>query len=150
MALDWRETLRTLLAQFQAHATRSTGLHHLFVEVADNERNKMLGPSWFSPFSRDLQIVNGKPHYTMWDASASRGLPGNNPGFRAPLPHETFDDSTSDRVVRDRSGVVRAVVVPMKLRQGYFCGQPSEEVSPFEALATVASTALNSSLCKRQ
>jgi len=74
--------------------------------------------------------------------SASGGMPWIDPGFREPQLNETFDESASHRVIRDRSGVMRAVAVPMKLRQGYFCGQPSEEVSGFKSLADVAATAL--------
>ena len=142
MVLNWRETLGTLLEQFQARAVRSTGINHLFVEVADNERDKMSGPPWFSAFSREIPLVDEKPQFTKWDVSASHGMPGISPGFRATHPHETFDKGTSERVVRDGSGVVRAVGVPMKLRQGYYCGQPSEEIAPFKALANVAATAL--------
>jgi nucleoside phosphorylase len=80
--------------------------------------------------------------YGKWDASAGGGLPGISPGFREAESHETFDESDSHRVVRDGSGVVRAVAVPMKLRHGYFCGQPSEEVPGFEALADAAAIAL--------
>ncbi len=82
MVLDWRATLRTLLTQFEARAARSTGLH-LFVEVANDERNKMLGPPWFSPLSSHVHVIDGKLLYTKWDVSASGGLPGISPGFRA-------------------------------------------------------------------
>jgi hypothetical protein len=128
--------------QFESRAAKSAGLHHLFIEVADHERNKLSGPNWFAPFSSNVQIVNGKPQYGKWDASASSGLPWVHPGFREAKSGETFDENDSSRVIRDRSGVVRAVAVPMKLRQGYFCGQPSEELSGFESLANVAATAL--------
>lgn len=142
MAMDWRDTLRTLLPQFEARAARSTGLHHLFTEVADDERAKMPGPPWFSDFSRDTEIVDGQPRFKKWDVSSSGGLPSISPSFREPQSHETFDEGDSQRVIRDRSGVVRAVAVPMKLRQGYFCGQPSDEVSRFQSLANVAAAAL--------
>lgn len=46
MTLDWRDTLKTLLPQFEARAVRSTGLNHLLVEDADDERGKAAGPSW--------------------------------------------------------------------------------------------------------
>ncbi len=140
MALDWHDTLRTLLPQFEARAARSTGLNHLFVEVADDERDKMSGPDWFGHCSRKVELVNGTPRFDKWAYSASRGLPWISPGFREAKSDESFSDP--DRVVRDGSGVVRAVAVPMKLRQGYFCGQPCEEVSGFESLANVAAMAL--------
>jgi nucleoside phosphorylase len=142
MAADWRDTLRTLLPQFEARAARSGGLNHLFVEVADHERDKMSGPSWFKPFSDNCQIVDGKLKYGKWSASAGRGLPLISPGFREAKPDDIFSENDSHRVVRDLSGVVRAVSVPMKLRDGYFCGQPSEEVSAFESLANAAAIAL--------
>jgi nucleoside phosphorylase len=145
MALDWRDTLRTLLKQFEARAARSAGLHHVFVEVPDHERGKMSGPGWFTPVSDSIRLVDGKPQYQKWDCCASHGLPQISPGFREAAADETFSDSDSVRVIRDRSGVARAVGVPMKLRQGYYCGQPSEEVAPFEALADAAATALAAS-----
>src|SRR4029453_10891664 len=137
MALDWRDTLQTLVGQFEARAKRLPGLHHLMVEVADDERDKMTGPGWFTPFSNDISIVGGKPQFRKWDMTASRGLPGISPSFREPKSGETFEDSQTDGVIRDKSGVVRAVAVPMKLRRGYLCGQPSEEASGFEFLANV-------------
>ena len=105
MAVDWHSTLRVLLTQFEALASQSPGLNHLFVEVADAERNKMWGPSWFAPFSPDkkIHIVDGKPQYERWDCCASCGLPEVAPSFREPKPQETFGEQDSDRVIRDRS-----------------------------------------------
>ncbi|MGB6045701.1 MAG: hypothetical protein WBF93_21280, partial [Pirellulales bacterium] len=110
------------------------------IEVADSERDKMSGPPWFNGFSSRANIVNGEIQYQRWDCSRFSGLPGVSPGFREPAPDETFDDS--DRVIRDQKGIVRAVPVPMKLRQSYFCGRPSEEVTDFESLANMAALAL--------
>ena len=45
--MGWRQSLETLQKQFEAQATRSRGLHHLMVEVADDERDQMVGPAWF-------------------------------------------------------------------------------------------------------
>jgi len=45
--MGWKETLETLRKQFEARATCSRGLHHLMVEVADDERDRMEGPDWF-------------------------------------------------------------------------------------------------------
>jgi hypothetical protein len=95
MALDWRDTLRKLLTQFEGRAARSTGLNHLFVEVADHERHKMSGPSWFAPLSSDVRIVDGKREYRKWDVSAGRCLPYIGPGFREPQSHETFAENDS-------------------------------------------------------
>ena len=142
MPLDWRDTLETLLPQFQALAARSIGLHHIMVEAADNERTKLAGPPWFEGFPSGFRIIDGKPAYSKWDASASRSLPCVSPSFREAGANETFKDDQSDRLIRDRSGVVRAVFVPMKIRQGFFCGQPSDEIAGFESLADAAAIAL--------
>jgi nucleoside phosphorylase len=140
MPLNWRDTLQTLLPQFQAKAASSAGIYHLMVEVADTERDKMSGPPWFDAFSSGPKIVSGEIQYQRWDCSRSTGLPGIPPGFREPAPDESFDESV--RVIRDQKGVVRAVPVPMKLRESYFCGGPSEKVADFESLADMAARAL--------
>ena len=140
MSLDWRESLHTLLPHFQAKATSSTGMYHLMIEVADGERDKLSGPPWFKPFASSPRIVNEEVVYQRWDCSRMAGLPGVAPGFREPTPAEQIGDS--DRVIRDQSGVVRAVAVPMKIRQSFFCGRPSEEVTAFESLANMAAAAL--------
>ena len=141
MSVDWRDTLKTLRTQFESRAARSSGLNHLFVEVADHERDKWDGPSWFRPFSGDTQVVNGQLQFSRWGCSASAGLPGINPGFREAKSTETFEDDDA-QVIRDGFGVPRAVATPMKIRQGYFCGQPSEEVDAFKSLAHAAAAAL--------
>jgi len=102
----------------------------------------MDGPSWFQPLSGNIQVVDGKPRYSKWDCSASDGLPGISPGFREAKSTESFDDDDTAGVIRDGSGVPRAVATPMKLRQGYFCGQPSEEADAFRSLADSAAAAL--------
>jgi nucleoside phosphorylase len=140
MPLDWRDTLQTLLPQFQAKAQSSNGICHLMVEVADTEVDKTLGPPWFDAFSRRPRIVNGEIRYQRWDCSLSTGLPNVPQGFREPTPGEAFDES--DRVIRDQKGIVRAVPVPMKLRRSYFCGGPPEKVNDFESLANMAALAL--------
>ena len=141
MSLEWRNTLKTLTGQFQARASTSPGLHHLFTEVADHERDKLVGPHWFAPWSGGIRIVDGKPQFEKWSVSRSDGLPWISPGFREPMEGETFADNDSN-VIRDKSGVVRAVSVPMKLRTGYYCGRPSDDASAFRSLADVAATAL--------
>jgi nucleoside phosphorylase len=142
MALDWRETLRTLLTQFEARAARSSGLNHLLVEVADHERDKMAGPGWFARSSHDVKVVDGQLKFEKWGISRFSGLPLVSPSFREAKSHETFDENELHNVIRDSCGVARAVAVPMKLRQGYYCGLPVEEVSGFESLANSAATAL--------
>ena len=146
MTLNWRNALDTLLTQFEARAARSAGLNHLFVEVADHEFSKMSGPGWFTPDPTNVQVVDGKRQYKKWDSSEFSRLPGISPGFREPKSGETFDEDESQRVVRDGSGVVRAVKVPGKSRHGYFCGQPLEEVAGFRSLADAAARALAGSV----
>lgn len=141
MALDWFDTLRILLPQFEARAAKSPGLNHLLVEVADHERAKISGPPWFAPGFGQARVVDGKLQFRQWDASAMKGLPLVHPSYREVRSDEKFDEN-DEHVIRDRSGVVRAVAVPMRLRQGYFCGQPAEDVSAFEALANAAARAL--------
>jgi nucleoside phosphorylase len=104
----------------------------------------MSGPKWFTPFSSDkpIRFVDGKPNFDRWDCCASAGLPGIHPTFREPRADETFDANDAGRIIRDGSGVVRAVAVPMKLRQGFYCGSPSESVARFESLANAVATAL--------
>ena len=104
MTINWRDSLKTLQLQFEALAARSAGLHHLFVEVPDDERNKMFGPKWIGSLDKELKIVDGKPVYEQWDCCKFHGLPLINPGFREPKPDETFDESRP--VIRDGSGVV--------------------------------------------
>ncbi len=142
MSMSWRVTLETLLAQFQTAASRSQCLHHMLVEVADDERDKLTGPEWFNPYESKIRFVDGQPQYGKWDLSKSTFLPGISPGFREPNPDEKFDEKDSGRVVKDLSGVVRAVKVPMTLRQGFYCGVASDIVSSFESLADAAASAI--------
>ena len=140
MALHWRETLQTLLAQFQAKAARSMGIYHMMVETSDDERDKQSGPSWFQSFPGKPKFINGEAVFERWDCSRTTGMPGVPPGFREPRPGEQFTDN--EGVVRDLNGVVRAVHVPMTLRRSYYCGRPSSEVTEFESLANMASLTL--------
>ncbi len=142
MAIAWRDTLKTLLPQFEARACKSQSLHHIFVEVAEDEPDKSRGPSWFSRSSKNPSMVDGKPKYGKWDWCSFGGLPGVEIGFREPLADERFDESNLKHTVRDGSGVVRAVKIAVKHRHGYFCGTPSEEASAFESLATAGAIAL--------
>jgi len=140
MTISWRDTLQTLLPQFEALAARSTGLHHLFVEAADNERDKLSGPSWFSRSFDDVKVVDGKPVIEKWGCCGFGTLPTINPTFREPNAGEIFDESM--RVIRDGSGIVRAVPVTMRLRQGYYCGEPTVTVDAFKSLANAAAAGL--------
>jgi len=141
--MSWRETLQSIQGQFEAQAKRSDGLHHLFVEVADDERDRMKGPGWFV---RDSLIesndgtafLQGGP----WRVVQWSGLPGLHPRFRELQPEENTEGIPEDRIVRDRSGLARAVFEPMRLRSSYLCGDHLG-VQRFGALAEAASRVLS-------
>ena len=139
--VDWRETLRTLLTQFESKATASKGLYHLFIEVADDEREQIQGPSWFDMESQPL-IIDGKPKMGNWDCCRFETLPGTPPRFREPkeCDHPIQDES---RPVKDGSGKVQAVFEPAKQRMGYLCGPESPEFAPFESLANALVQAIS-------
>src|SRR4051794_25706977 len=112
MSLDWHATLKSLLGVFETYSRRATGLHHLMVEVADQDRESLSGPSWFTPNSTHFQFVDGVPNFQKWTVSKSSGMPSVNPSYRAPDPEESFDENDKN-VIRDQSGTPRAVAVPM-------------------------------------
>lgn len=138
----WRDALGTLKRQIEARAERSTGLHHLAVEVADNERDKLQGPDWFKASSG---ILSGQPpsrEFGKWTVAKFSGLPSVEPGFREVTRQDDLEDEGfCSKVVFDRSGTPRAVATPMRLRRGFFCGQ-SNNVAEFESLATAAAQIL--------
>lgn len=140
--MDWRESLQTLQKQFEAQATRSRGLHHLMVEVADDERERMSGPDWFVR-ECGLGSSDVKPFLRAdpWHAVHGSGLPLVHPRYREVRPEESLDGIQPDRIVRDRSGCPRAVAEPMRLRQGYLCGD-SNAVKRFQSLAEATSRVL--------
>ncbi|MFP4029735.1 MAG: hypothetical protein ACLFWL_18305 [Candidatus Brocadiia bacterium] len=143
MPSGWHDTLEILSEQFSSRAKESCGLNHMLVEVTDKERSKLGGPTWFDGMDGDIPSGEERGRYGKWDWSVVRTLPNTNPGYREPRPDECFDEDELEGVIRDGSGVVRAVSVPMKLRTGYFCGQPSEEVEAFQSLANAAAAALS-------
>lgn len=140
--MGWKETLETLRKQFEARATASRGLHHLMVEVADDERDRMQGPDWFVRESR-LGWSDPGPfgRADPWCTVQSSGLPWVHPSFREIRPGEAIDAIPADRIVRDGSGLPRAVFEPMRLRRSYLCGD-STALKTFESLAEAASRAL--------
>src|SRR5262249_32795302 len=121
--MGWRESLETLQKQFEARAQASRGLHHLMVEVADDARDRMVGPDWFV---REARLGSSDPTPLLradpWYVVQSSGLPWVHPRFREVRPEEPIDGIPQDRIVRDGSGVPRAVFEPMRLRASYFCG----------------------------
>lgn len=142
--VDWRDTLATLRSQFEAAGAASQGLYHLFVEVADHERDKFYGPTWFAPFDdKKPKVVDGKPVLDTWDCCRFEGLPTIFPTFR-PATEEDETSIDESKLVRDGSGKVQAVFVPMRLRQGFLCGPGSLETTQFESLADSAARSLSS------
>jgi nucleoside phosphorylase len=139
--VKWRAALDTLQRQFESLATRSRGLQHLMVEVADDERDRMAGPPWFLREKRLASTAEAFQKAATWSEVAGSGLPWVHPRFREVLPGESLEGFDPGRVVRDLSGTPRAVSEPMRLRQSYLCGD-SEMLKPFEALATAASRVL--------
>ncbi|HVS34309.1 MAG TPA: hypothetical protein VMS17_01940 [Gemmataceae bacterium] len=140
--MGWRDTLETLQKQFEARAANSRGLHHLMVEVPDDARDRMRGPDWFVRESGlgspdPGQFTRAEPWYVVQFSS----LPWVHPGFREVKSGESIDGIPQDRIVRDRSGIPRAVVERLRLRSSYLCGDHTA-LRPFESLAEAASRAL--------
>jgi hypothetical protein len=118
MAVGWRETIKVLLPQFQSLAAKPFGLHHVLVESANDERDKLSGPNWLQIEKPEIRFTNGQPEFGRWVVSGFATFPSDGPTFRAATLDETFSEDDS-RVVRDGSGKVQAVLVPMRLRCGY-------------------------------
>jgi nucleoside phosphorylase len=140
--MGWKETLEMLRKQFEARATASRGLHHLMVEVADDERDRMEGPDWFIRESR-LDSSDPGPFLRAepWYVVQGSGLPWMHPRFREIRPGEAIEAIPADRIVRDGSGLPRAVFEPMRLRSSYLCGDATA-LKGFQSLAEAASRAL--------
>lgn len=140
--MAWKETLEMLRTQFEARATTSRGLHHLMVEVADDERDRMRGPDWFV---RESGVGSSDPGPFLradpWHAIQFSGLPSVHPRFREVRPGEELGAIPADRIVRDGSGTPRAVFEPMRLRSSYLCGD-SSALKGFQSLAEAASRTL--------
>ena len=137
-ASNWYESLALIQRQFEAKASQSRGLYHLLVEVSDDERSRVTGPEWF-PFSgaNTKKSCIGDP----WDLKNAGGLPGIHPGYREIKPGESVEQYNDDEVIRDQSGVPRAIKVPPRLRFGYLCGDCSQ-LDGFESLAKATSRIL--------
>ncbi len=140
--MAWKATLEMLKSQFEARATASRGLHHLMVEVADDERDRMRGPDWFV---RESHLGSSDPAPLIradpWYAVQVSGLPEVHPQFREIRPGEEIGAIPADRIIRDGSGLPRAIFEPMRLRSSYLCGD-STALKSFESLAESASRAL--------
>src|SRR5262245_41034980 len=108
--MGWNDTLEILRKQFEARASASRGLHHLMVEVPDDERDRMQGPDWFV---RDAHLGSSDPgpfhRADPWCAVQIAFLPIVHPSFREIRPGEAIDAISADRIVSDGSGLPRAV-----------------------------------------
>jgi len=142
--MGWRESLETIRKQFEAQATRSRGLHHLMVEVADNARDRMRGPDWFvssrgqgHEWADIKALEQGEP----WCLVKSSGLPGVHGQFRGVRPDESLETIAKERIICDGSGTPRAVFEPGRLRRSYLCGDLNA-LKGFESLAEAASRIL--------
>lgn len=140
--MGWRDTLNTLQKQFEARAANSRGLHHLMVEVADDERNRMQGPDWFVRESR-LGSPDPGPFLRAepWCVVAGTSMLGVHPRYREVRPGEAVDGIPPERIIRDRSGVPRAVLERLRLRSSYLCGDHTA-LNAFQSLAEAASRVL--------
>ncbi len=140
--MGWRESLETLQKQFEAQAARSRGLHHLMVEVADDERDRMAGPEWFV---RERKLGSAAAdafrRAEPWFIVQSSGLPGIHPRYSEVRMNESLDGIRDDRIVRDGSGNPRAIFEPMRLRHSYLCGD-SNALKGFQSLAEATSRTL--------
>ena len=140
--MGWRQSLETLQKQFEAHATRSRGLHHLMVEVADDARERMGGPDWFVREGRQGSVdIEALERAEPWCVVQGSGLPSVQPQFRGVRPDESLEGIPKERVICDSSGTARAVFEPMRLRASYLCGD-SNALKGFGALAEAASRTL--------
>ncbi|MFO0951700.1 MAG: hypothetical protein U0835_11245 [Isosphaeraceae bacterium] len=140
--MAWKETLEILRKQFEARATASRGLHHLMVEVGNDERDRMRGPEWFvresgRGASDPGQLIRADP----WHTVRSAGLPWVHPQFREVRPGEELVAIPEDRIVRDGSGTPRAIFEPMRLRSSFLCGDWTA-VRGFKSLAEATSQTL--------
>lgn len=140
--MSWREALVTIQKQFEAQAARSRGLHHLMVEVGDDERPRLAGPDWFVREGKLGSLdIEAFQRAEPWFVVQSSGLPSVHPRFREVRADEPLDDFSEDKIVRDGSGTPRAIFEPMRLRGSYLCGD-SRAVKGFQALAGAAAQTL--------
>src|SRR5262249_36917554 len=107
--MGWRASLETLQKQFEIRAGNSRGLHHLMVEVGDDEPDRMSGPDWFVRDAR-FNSSSSAPFDCgdLWYVVQMSTLPGVHPYFRELRPEEALDGVPQDRIIRDRSGAPRA------------------------------------------
>ena len=140
--LNWRASLELVERQFETTAEQSHGLHHLLVETSDDERARLAGPDWFARLSLLNQGKEGTaPIEGPWPLVACAGLPDVPLSFRELVPGKPINGFQDEQIIRDNSGVPRAVAVPMRPRWGYLCGDGSW-LSKFELLAKAASQVL--------
>jgi nucleoside phosphorylase len=140
--MGWRDSLETLQKQFEARAGSSRGLHHLMVEVSDDERHRLSGPDWFV---REAGLASSDPTPFLradpWCVVQTSTLPWVHPWFREVKPEESVEGIPQEHIIRDRSGTPRAVLERLRLRSSYLCGDHTA-LKAFESLAEAASRVL--------
>ena len=134
--MDWRETLKTLQDQFAAKAAQSRGLHHLFVEVGDHERDRAGGPDWMAnKFGVPTHDANDP-----WQVVSYASMVGVESRFREWVAQD--ESNPVARLIHDGNGRPRAVFEPMRLRSSRLCGD-DRFLSTFESLAEATARVLN-------
>ncbi len=134
--MDWRETLKTLQDQFAAKAAQSRGLHHLFVEVGDHERDRAGGPDWIA----NKFIEQNRETNDPWQIVSYSTLVGVESRFREWVARD--ESNPEARIIRDGNGQPRAVFEPLRLRSSYLCGD-DQSLAAFESLAEAAARVLS-------
>jgi hypothetical protein len=81
--MGWENSLKLLQEQFNSKAKDSRGLHHLLVEVSDNERDRAGGPDWFLRESHlGAPNLEAYQRAERWCMVASSPIPSILPRFR--------------------------------------------------------------------
>jgi hypothetical protein len=112
------------------------------VEVADDARDRMRGPNWFVGEGKlESPDVEAFRRADPWFVIESSTLPGVYPSFREARPGESLNGIPKERIVRNGSGIPRAIFEPGRLRQSYLCGD-SNAVRGFRSLAEATSRTL--------
>src|SRR4051812_37549929 len=102
-----------MMDQFNAKSAQFRGLHHVFVEVGDHERERSGGPAWLARrLGQTPQADSDDP----WQMVGFSSLPWVHPRFREAAPNDVAMGVSEDRLIRDGGGRPRAVFEPMRLR----------------------------------
>jgi hypothetical protein len=136
--MNWCESLALLQRQFEVGAERSKGLHHYFVEVPDDERDRMAGPDWLA---HATGLGSTKAPVGPWSIVQFSSLPGVHPQFLKIEGNRALDGVPEQRILRDGSGQPRAFFQPARLRSSHLCGDAAA-LDAFGSLASAASRIL--------